>query len=128
MTMHAFEATVTMSVEDAEAAMRDALSHQGFGVVSEIDVAANLNAALGIARPPLKILGTCSPSFAQQALEIAPYVALLLPCNVVLEDEQGATRVRVIDPRALLDDERFDALAAGVAEELAAALDEVVGP
>jgi uncharacterized protein (DUF302 family) len=105
--------------------MRDALGRQGFGVVSEIDVAANLNAALGINRPPLKILGTCSPSFAQQALEIDSSVALLLPCNVVLEYAQDGTRVRIVDPRALIDDARFDALAEGVAEKLAAALAEV---
>jgi uncharacterized protein (DUF302 family) len=125
MTVNAFEATVTMSLADTDAAMRDALGRQGFGVVSEIDVAANLNAALGINRPPLKILGTCSPSFAQQALEIDSSVALLLPCNVVLEYAQDGTRVRIVDPRALIDDARFDALAEGVAEKLAAALGEV---
>jgi uncharacterized protein (DUF302 family) len=125
MIMNAFEATVSMCLADADAAVRDALGRQGFGVVSEIDVAANLNAALGIDRPPLKILGACSPSFAQHALEIDSSIALFLPCNVVLEDAQRATRVRVVDPRELIDDARFDALAAGVAEKPAAALDEV---
>jgi uncharacterized protein (DUF302 family) len=125
MTMHAFDATLKMTITDAEAMVREALGRQGFGVVSEIDVAANLNGALGTNRPPLKILGACSPLFAQEALDIDSSVALLLPCNVVLEDAHGATRVRIADPRELMDDPRFDALADGVAEKLAAALEEV---
>jgi uncharacterized protein (DUF302 family) len=127
MTMHSFDKTLKMDVPAAEAAIREALGRQGFGVVSEIDVAANLNAALGTSRPPLKILGACSPLFAQDALEIDSSVALLLPCNVVLEATDGDTRVRIVDPRELMDDTRFDTLAAGVAEKLAAALEEVAG-
>ena len=55
--MKAIETTTTLSPAEAEATVRAALGEQGFGVITEIDVAANLKAALGVDRPPLKILG-----------------------------------------------------------------------
>ena len=105
--------------------MRDALASQGFGVVSEIDVATNLYNALGIDRPPLKILGACSPMLAHNALELDPSFALLLPCNVVLEAVGGRTRVQIVDPRSLMDDPRLAALADEAAGALEAALSQV---
>ena len=123
--MRGFETTVHMSFADTEQAVRDALGRVGFGVVSEIDVAANLNRALGGDRAPLKILGACSPVLADRALDIDPSVALLLPCNVALDEHQGGIRVRIVDPRDLIDDPRFEALADDAAAQLQAALDEL---
>jgi uncharacterized protein (DUF302 family) len=123
--MRAIETTIDSSLADTEAATRAALERQGFGVLTEIDVAATLRAKLGVERTPLKILGACSPTFAHRALEIDPSVALVLPCNVVLEPEGDATRVRIVDPRALIDDPRFATLAEEAAERLRAALDDV---
>jgi uncharacterized protein (DUF302 family) len=120
--MDAFETTIAADAETTEAAVRDALGGQGFGVVSEIDVAANLKNALGIERPPLKILGACSPTLVQQALAIDGSVALLLPCNVVLDPANGGTRVRIVDPRVLMDDPRFTDLAREASDSLRAAL------
>ena len=117
------ETTVDADFATTELAVRDALASQGFGVVSEIDVAANLHNALGIDRPPLKILGTCSPMLAHRALELDPSVALLLPCNVVLDPAERGTRVRVVDPRALIDDPRFTELVEDAAIRLQAAVD-----
>lgn len=97
------ETTVALPLDQAEAAVRARLADHGFGVLSEIDVAATLRAKLGVERPPLKILGACNPSIAHRALSIDPSVALLLPCNVVLESaEEGRTRVAIADPRQLL--------------------------
>ncbi len=120
--MNAFETTVPADAATTEAAVRDALGAQGFGVVSEVDVAANLKNALGVDRPPLKILGACSPALVQQALAIDSSIALLLPCNVVLDQANGGTRVRIVDPEALMDDPRFADLARGASESLRAAL------
>ena len=101
--MEAFEVTVDHSIADAEAAVRSALAEEGFGVLTEIDVAATLRAKLGVDRPPLKILGACNPGLAHRALTLDPSLALLLPCNVVLEETaDGRTRVAVVDPRTLL--------------------------
>jgi uncharacterized protein (DUF302 family) len=120
--MNAFETTVAMSEADAEAAIRGALADQGFGVLTEIDVAATLKAKLGVDRQPLKILGACNPSFAHRALDIDPSVSLLLPCNVVVEATGAGTRVAAVDPRELLDDPRFADLAGEAAGRLRAAV------
>ena len=94
--------------------------------MSEIDVAANLKNALGVERPPLKILGACSPVLVQQALALDASVALLLPCNVVLDRaDDGGTRVRIVDPEQLMDDPRFAELAEQAAGSLRAALSRV---
>jgi uncharacterized protein (DUF302 family) len=122
----AIETTVPLPLPEAEAAVRAALADVGFGVLTEIDVAATLQTKLGVDRPPLKILGACNPTFAHDALQIDPDVALVLPCNVVLEpaggDPAGATRVRVVDPRSLVPDDAFAELAAGAADRLRTAL------
>jgi len=101
--MEAIETTLDRPLAEAEQAVRAALGEEGFGVLTEIDVAATLEAKLGVHRRALKILGACSPALAHRALEIDPSLALLLPCNVVLEDAgDGRTRVAIADPRVLL--------------------------
>lgn len=113
---------------EAEAAVRDALADQGFGVLTEIDVAATLKAKIGVERPPLKILGACNPEFANQALELDPSSSLVLPCNVVLEPaEGGGTKVAAVDPRSLMPGERFAELAEQATARLQAALDALGG-
>ena len=119
--MQAIETTINKTMEEAEEAVREALGEQGFGVLTEIDVSKVLAAKLGVSRNGLKILGACNPGFAHAALEIDPSVALLLPCNVVLEDVGGgSTKVSIADPRALIGGGGGDIEA--LAEEAAAAL------
>lgn len=120
--MDAIETTVTMTPEAAEAAIRAALADNGFGVLTEIDVQATFKAKLGLDRPFLKILGACNPGFANRALELDPSVALLLPCNVVVEAVEGGTKVSAVDPTALMNDPAFDALASEVSAKLSAAV------
>lgn len=101
--MDSLETTLDQPFADTEVAVRQALSEEGFGILTEIDVAATLQTKLGVQRPPLKILGACNPTLVHQALGIDPSLALLLPCNVVLEDAgDDRTRVAIVDPRALL--------------------------
>jgi len=127
MTMDWFEITIPLSIDETDRAAREALADEGFGVVTEIDVAANLKAKLDVDRPPLRILGACNPTFANRALELDPAVALIMPCNVVLEPGDGGTRVRVVDPRALIDDARFTPLAHEAAQKLRDALENLAG-
>jgi len=120
--MHAIATTLPLPLDQAEAVIRAALADQGFGVLTEIDVAATLKAKLGVDRPALKILGACNPAFAHQALELDPSTALVLPCNVVLEPgTDGGTRISIVDPRELMPDPAFAALADAAATKLTAA-------
>lgn len=123
--MAPIEITTLLSMPDAERAVRSALAEQGFGVLTEIDLAATLRAKLGVERRPMKILGACNPEFANRALDVNADVSLLLPCNVVLSETDAGTRVAAVDPRQLLDDASFLALAQETAERLMAALSAV---
>jgi uncharacterized protein (DUF302 family) len=103
MSKYAFGKTVGMSFEQATEAVTRALAKEGFGVLTEIDVAATLKKKLGLERPPYKILGACNPQFAARALEIEPQIGALLPCNVVVrQGADGKTVVEIMDPDAVL--------------------------
>ncbi len=121
--MRAIEATVPLPLGPAEDAVRAALAAEGFGILTEIDVAAVLKARLDVDRPPLRILGACNPTLAHRALAADPTAALVLPCNVVLEpDPAGGTRVRAVDPRDLIADPTLAPLAEEATTKLTAAL------
>ncbi len=123
----AIETTIDLPLGEAESAVRAALKDQGFGVLTEIDVAATLKDKLGVDRAPLKILGACNPGFAYRALLIDPAVSLLLPCNVVLETVGGGTHVVIADPRELMPGDEFAELADEAAAQLAAVIDALDG-
>ncbi len=124
--MDAIERTVDLPIDEVDARIRPALAEQGFGVLTEIDVAATLRAKIGVDRAPMVILGACNPHLANRALDLDPTVSLLLPCNVVLSQQpDGRTRVSAVDPRALMDDPAFAELAEDAAIRLRAAVDSV---
>ena len=98
-TRYTFGTTVAESIDKVRSRVEAALQTEGFGVLTEIDVAATLKAKLGIERPPYLILGACNPTLAHAALEAEPSIGALLPCNVVLrEDEPGITAIEFLDP------------------------------
>jgi len=112
-----YDATVT--------AVRGSLAEQGFGVLTEIDVAATLKAKLDVDVPAQVILGACRPQLAHRALDAVPSIAALLPCNVVVRDVGGSTLVEAVDPDAMLqvaDDETLREVAAEARVRLVAAL------
>ncbi len=123
--MNSIDAIVELSPADAEAAIRTALADQGFGILTEIDIAAVFHAKLGVERPFLKILGACNPGFAQRALELDPTVSLLLPCNVVVESVETGTKISAVDPLELMADPAFNQLGSEVSAKLRAAVDAV---
>lgn len=97
-TAYTFGRRLPGTPADLRTEVEDALKAQGFGVITEIDVAAVLKAKIGVDSAPYLILGACNPNLAYQAIEIDPSVGTLLPCNVVLRSEGDVTVVEAIDP------------------------------
>lgn len=89
-----------VSIDDAEMRVRDALSEQGFGVLTEIDVKATMKKKIDVDMDGYRILGACNPEMAHQAIGLEPRIGAMLPCNVILRQVDGGTEVSAIDPVA----------------------------
>lgn len=113
-----FGKTVALSFEDAIVAVTSELEKEGFGVLSEIDVAAKMKEKLDKDMPPYKILGACNPGLAYQAISAVEDIGLLLPCNVLVrEDAAGKVHIDFMDPQSVLslvDDPGVEPLAVEV--------------
>lgn len=108
--------TTALPLAEALARVREELKAEGFGVLCEIDVRATLKEKLGVEADAYVILGACNPPLAHQALQAEPELGTLLPCNVVVYDRDGETRVSAIDAERMLSIVGNDALAPIAAE------------
>ena len=93
--------TLDLSYGDAVTRTREALAEQGFGVLTEIDVQATMKDKLGQDMEPYVILGACNPELAHQALEIDREIGALLPCNVVVREQDSGSTVLILDPQIM---------------------------
>lgn len=99
---YALTKQIPQTFGDAVARVREALSGEGFGVLTEIDVQATMKKKLNVDQRPYLILGACNPELAHKALSFEKPVGVLLPCNVtVFEDDEGKTWVQAIRPEAM---------------------------
>jgi len=110
---------------EVESRTRAALGAKGFGVLTQIDVAATMKAKLGEDMPGYLILGACNPGMAFAAIGIEPRVGAMLPCNVILRAVEGGVEVAAIDPVASMQaipNAQLQAVASDVRDLLAAAV------
>jgi uncharacterized protein (DUF302 family) len=120
--------TVNMAYDQALTAVTDALRGEGFGVLTEIDVKDTLKKKLGVDFRRYKILGACNPPLAHRALSTTLDIGVMLPCNVVVwEEDHGTATVVAIDPMQTVaaSDERLRPIAEEVRGKLGRVLDRL---
>ena len=102
MSKYAFGKTIDTGFDQAIDKVTQALAKEGFGILSDIDVAGTLKKKLSLDMPAYRILGACNPQFAHRALTAEPEIGALLPCNVVVRKDGAKTRVDIMDPFAVM--------------------------
>lgn len=129
MTMFGIRKPLRATYDEALARVPDALKAEGFGVLTEIDIQSTLKAKLGVDFRRYKILGTCNPPLAHQALSTELEIGLMLPCNVIVyEGDDKRAVVAAIDPTktmAASGSPELVELAKTVKEKLSRALDKL---
>ena len=102
-TNFGFGKPVDLDFDEAITMVTEELGKEGFGVLTEIDVAATLKKKLDKDMRPYRILGACNPALAHQAISAVPEIGLLLPCNVLVrEEENGQVHVSFMDPESVM--------------------------
>nr|WP_300046191.1 DUF302 domain-containing protein [uncultured Nocardioides sp.] len=126
MTGYTMSVQVDRPYEAAVEATRTALADQGFGILTEIDLAATMKDKLDVDLPPQVILGACRPPLAYEAIQVDPSIAAVLPCNVVVRAlDDVTTLVEALDPDAMMGlagAGALDTVAADAKQRLTAAL------
>ena len=118
---YGFSKTVNLMYKQAIEKVTDELKKEGFGVLTTIDVKDTLKKKLGIDFHKYVILGACNPPFAYESLQAEEELGLLLPCNVIVYEMDGTTKVTAFDPMvmgSLIDNPKIAAIAQKVKEKL----------
>jgi len=104
----AYEVTLDTPYDESLERVIDALKEEGFGVLTRIDVHDAFKEKLGVEFRNYSILGACNPPLAHKALSSRPDAGLMLPCNVIVEESDGGTLVRIVDPAAMMQAGGFE--------------------
>ena len=97
-----FSKILTISFDEAIARVTEELKKEGFGVLTRIDVHDAFKEKLDVDFRHYSILGACNPKLAHKALSNRPDAGLMLPCNVVVEENEDGVLVRIVDPAAMM--------------------------
>lgn len=122
---YGFSKTTTLQFDQAVEKVTDELRKEGFGVLTTIDVRETMKKKLDIDFKKYVILGACNPPFAFKALQAEKEIGLLLPCNVVVYEENGHSTVSIFDPMVMTQILENDAMKP-IAEEVQARLKRVI--
>jgi uncharacterized protein (DUF302 family) len=123
-----FEKQVNSSFEQARERTIQVLSTHGFGVLTEINVQETIKKKLDEDMNRYSILGACNPLFAHQALLAETHIGLLLPCNVIIYEDEGQVFVAAIRPQVamnIVDNDKLTTIAGQVEEELSKVIEEI---
>lgn len=127
---YCFTTILDASYDDAVAQVTDKLKEEGFGILTTIDVKETLKQKLDVDFRNYVILGACNPPFAYQALQAEKNIGALLPCNVIVqENESGRIEVAIIDPLASMqavENPQLTKIAGEVQQKLKNVLAELV--
>jgi uncharacterized protein (DUF302 family) len=128
MTYH-FSKITNLPFDAAVAATTAALKNHGFGVLTQIDVSDTLNKKIGVDFRPYLILGACNPKLAHQALTLEDKIGTMLPCNVVIQQQDsGKVEISAVDPVAsmsAIENPKLGAVAGQVRELLKQVVAEI---
>jgi uncharacterized protein (DUF302 family) len=108
--------------------IKEELSKEGFGILTEIDVQATLKKKLSVSVDKYIILGACNPSLAYEALQTEQEIGLLLPCNVIVYEKEGKISISAIKPSVamqMVDNEKLGKIALQVEEKLKKVIDNI---
>ena len=126
--MYGYKKKVSVSFEKAVEKTRQELQKEGFGVLTEIDVRATLKKKLDVDYDNYIILGACNPPFAYQALQAEKDIGLLLPCNVIVYEQDGDIYVSAILPTvamSIVENDNLRDIAKQVEEKLKRVVDNI---
>jgi uncharacterized protein (DUF302 family) len=121
--------TVRGSFDEALNAVEAALEEEGFGVLTDIDVKSTMKKKLDVDFPEYRILGACNPPFAHKALQSENKIGTMLPCNVIVREQQdGSVEVAAVDPAASMqavDNDELEEIAAEIRAKLSRVIDSL---
>jgi uncharacterized protein (DUF302 family) len=126
--MYGYKREIDASYEQAKLRAEEELKKEGFGILTEIDVKATLKEKLDVDFDKYVILGACNPPFAYQALQAERDIGLLLPCNVIVYEQEGKTYVSAIVPTvamAMVENESLGSVAVDVEQKLKKVIDSI---
>jgi uncharacterized protein (DUF302 family) len=127
MTVPTLAKSLAISYDDALARIPDALKSEGFGVLTQIDVKDTLNKKIGVDFRRYMILGACNPTLAHRALSSELDIGVMLPCNVIVYEDDGHAVVHAVDPMQTIAATNPDLrpIADEVRQRLSRALDRI---
>lgn len=126
-----FSVRIAGSFDEAVDRARQALAAEGFGIISEINIAQTLREKIGVEFRPYTILGACNPKLAHEALQIEDKVGTMLPCNVIVQEVADGVEIAAVDPVASMQaiaNPRLLEKASAVADKLKRAVEAIEAP